>query len=218
MQIYFTRHGKTEWNKERRFQGMLGDSPLLPESMKELDLLGEHLAEVPFEAIYASTSQRARKTAETIASHLKQPAPIYYNDGLRELGLGRLEGQLIDEMSGLYPVELDHLRNRLDLYDPRVFAGEPIEAALTRIETVVADAVMQHEGPLLFVGHGASLTAAIQWLAGKELSQLREMGGLVNNSVTIMEAVEPLKLTPYQLVTYNDAAFLGDSAGRDALL
>lgn len=218
MQIYFTRHGKTEWNKERRFQGMLGDSPLLPESMEELDLLGEHLAEVPFEAIYASTSQRARKTAETIASHLKQPAPIYYNDGLRELGLGRLEGQLIDEMSGLYPVELDHLRNRLDLYDPRVFAGEPIEAALTRIETVVADAVMQHEGPLLFVGHGASLTAAIQWLAGKELSQLREMGGLVNNSVTIMEAVEPLKLTPYQLVTYNDAAFLGDSAGRDALL
>lgn len=30
MQLYFTRHGKTEWNQARRFQGMLGDSPLLP--------------------------------------------------------------------------------------------------------------------------------------------------------------------------------------------
>ncbi len=24
MQLYFTRHGKTEWNQARRFQGMLG--------------------------------------------------------------------------------------------------------------------------------------------------------------------------------------------------
>ena len=31
MQLYFTRHGKTEWNQARRFQGMMGDSPLLPE-------------------------------------------------------------------------------------------------------------------------------------------------------------------------------------------
>lgn len=27
MELYFTRHGKTEWNLERRFQGSNGDSP-----------------------------------------------------------------------------------------------------------------------------------------------------------------------------------------------
>lgn len=218
MQLYFTRHGKTEWNQQRRFQGMQGDSPLLPESLEEVALLGERLAEVPFEAIYCSTSTRARRTAETIARHLVTPAPIYYTEGLRELGLGNLEGQLIDEMSAQYPTQLDYLRNRLDLYDPRAFAGEPIQDALARIETVVADAVMQHVGPLLFVGHGASLTAAIQWLAGKDLAHLRDMGGLVNNSLTMMEAKEPQKLTPYELVVYNDASFLGDNASRDALL
>ncbi|WVT92775.1 histidine phosphatase family protein, partial [Enterococcus durans] len=26
MELYFTRHGKTEWNLERRFQGSNGDS------------------------------------------------------------------------------------------------------------------------------------------------------------------------------------------------
>ena len=27
MQLYFTRHGRTEWNLEGRFQGREGDSP-----------------------------------------------------------------------------------------------------------------------------------------------------------------------------------------------
>ncbi|MEK0398187.1 histidine phosphatase family protein, partial [Tetragenococcus halophilus] len=27
MRLYFTRHGKTEWNEQGRFQGMNGDSP-----------------------------------------------------------------------------------------------------------------------------------------------------------------------------------------------
>ena len=49
MQLYFTRHGKTEWNQARRFQGMMGDSPLLPESYKEIQLLGDAIANVPFE-------------------------------------------------------------------------------------------------------------------------------------------------------------------------
>ena len=34
MQLYFTRHGKTEWNQARRFQGMMGDSPLLPDNFQ----------------------------------------------------------------------------------------------------------------------------------------------------------------------------------------
>ncbi|MGL5342822.1 MAG: histidine phosphatase family protein, partial [Lactococcus garvieae] len=32
MKIYFVRHGKTQWNLEKRLQGQKGDSPLLPES------------------------------------------------------------------------------------------------------------------------------------------------------------------------------------------
>ena len=32
MELYFTRHGKTVWNLERRVQGSNGDSPLLAAS------------------------------------------------------------------------------------------------------------------------------------------------------------------------------------------
>lgn len=52
MKLYFTRHGKTEWNQELRFQGMSGDSPLLPTSFDEIKLLGQTIKDVPFEKIF----------------------------------------------------------------------------------------------------------------------------------------------------------------------
>lgn len=218
MELYFTRHGKTQWNLERRFQGSNGDSPLLPESYDEIKAFGKKVKYVPFEAIYSSPAKRARDTAEGINKELAQSVEIIYTDKLRELGLGELEGQLIDEMYKQYPENLPNLRNHLDRYDPTPFNGERIESAITRIETVVADAVVLHEGPILFVGHGAALTAAIQWMIGKELSQLREMGGLYNSSLTILKTGEPKNLLPYELKLWNEIDFLGKETKPEPLL
>lgn len=218
MELYFTRHGKTEWNLERRFQGSNGDSPLLAESYEEIKAFGKKVRYVPFKAIYSSTAKRARDTAEGINKELAHPVENIYTDKLRELGLGDLEGQPIDEMYQKYPETLPNLRQHLDKYDPTIFRGETIESAITRIKTVVADAVAQHEGPILFVGHGASLTAAIQWMVGKELSQLREMGGLFNSSLTILETGEPYNLLPYELKVWNEIYFLGKDTKPEPLL
>ncbi|WP_426093740.1 histidine phosphatase family protein, partial [Escherichia coli] len=54
MELYFTRHGKTQWNQERRFQGSNGDSPLLPQSYEEIKAFGKKVKYVPFKAIYSS--------------------------------------------------------------------------------------------------------------------------------------------------------------------
>lgn len=207
MKLYFTRHGKTQWNEEKRFQGMMGDSPLLPESFAAIEELGKTLADVPFEKIYTSSLKRAYLTAEGINHHLKQPAEIVRTDDLRELGLGSLEGQLIPAMTELHPHDLENLRHHLEKYDPTPFGGEKIEDMLARIcgfvEHAVADA---KEGPLLFVGHGAALTATIQYLTGKPLAELRAQGGLFNNSLSILEAdqIKP----PYKLLKWNDISFL----------
>ena len=94
--------------------------------------------------------KRACDTAEGINKELASPVEIFYTDKLRELGLGTLEGQSIDEMYQKYPENLPNLRNHLDLYDPSPFHGETIESAITRIETVVADAVAQHKTDLFY--------------------------------------------------------------------
>ncbi|GGC77448.1 histidine phosphatase family protein [Enterococcus wangshanyuanii] len=207
MKLYFTRHGKTEWNQELRFQGMTGDSPLLPTSYEEIKLLGQQIKDVPFEKIFSSTSLRARKTAEGIQEVLASPVEIVYTDELKELGLGQLEGQLIAEMRKRYAEQMDHMRYQLDKYDPSVFQGEPIEQAISRISSVVENAVDSGVGPYLFVGHGASMTAAIQSLAGKELADLRSMGGLKNNSLSILETSDSEDQS-YHLKLWNDDSFL----------
>lgn len=208
MKLYFTRHGKTEWNQEMRFQGKSGDSPLLPTSYAEIQLLGQTIKAVPFKKIFSSTSLRAKKTAQGINQELDQPVEIIYTDALKELGLGTLEGQSINEMRKVYGQELDYMRYQLDKYDPTVFQGEPIEQAISRISTVVEQAVEEGEGPYLFVGHGAALTAAIQALSGKALSELRSMGGLKNNSLSILETAEGQKKQPFTLKLWNDDSFL----------
>lgn len=218
MKLYFTRHGKTQWNQEKRFQGMMGDSPLLPESKEAIKMLGKELKDIPFEKIYTSTLKRAYLTAEGINKQLTQPTEIVRSEDLRELGLGKLEGQLIPVIEERYPKDMVNLRHHLDLYDPAPFDGEKIEDMLNRITHLVEQAVAEaEEGPLLFVGHGAALTAAIQALMGKPLSQLREMGGLFNNSLTILEATS--SKPPYELIQWNDVSFLeGTGAKPDSLL
>lgn len=218
MKLYFTRHGKTRWNQEKRFQGMMGDSPLLPESLEAIKALGEELRDVPFEKIYTSTLKRAYLTAEGINKQLTHPTEIIRSDDLRELGLGSLEGQLIPVIQERYPKDMINLRHHLEAYDPTPFNGEKIEDMLKRINDLVAKAVSEaEEGPLLFVGHGAALTAAIQALTGKPLSELREMGGLFNNSLTILEADS--SRPPYKMIQWNDVHFLeGLGAAPDSLL
>ncbi|OJG28599.1 phosphoglycerate mutase [Enterococcus caccae] len=187
---------------------MSGDSPLLPSSFDEIKLLGQTIKDVPFEKIFSSTSMRARKTAESINQELENPVEIIYTDELKELGLGKLEGQYIADMRKIYSEELDHMRYQLDKYNPEVFQGEPIEQAISRISAVVNDAVDEGEGPYLFVGHGASLTAAIQSLSGKELNELRSMGGLTNNSLSILETKNKGNKQGYTLNLWNDDSFL----------
>ncbi|MDT2828803.1 MAG: histidine phosphatase family protein [Enterococcus viikkiensis] len=218
MKIYFTRHGKTRWNDEKRFQGMMGDSPLLPESIEAIKALGQELKDVPFEKIYTSSLKRAYLTAEGINKQLTQPTEILRTDELRELGLGTLEGQLIPVIEERYPKDMVNLRNHLDLYDPTPFEGEKIEDMLKRINDFVAEAVAEAQtGPLLFVGHGAALTAAIQALNGKPLAELRDMGGLYNNSLTILEAKS--SQPPYEMIQWNDVSFLaGIGSKPDSLL
>jgi len=68
MTILLLRHGETEWNLERRYQGRF-DSPLTGRGTAQALAIGRLLAMVPEAAsapIVASPQGRARRTAEII--------------------------------------------------------------------------------------------------------------------------------------------------------
>lgn len=89
MKCYFVRHGKTQWNLEGRFQGANGDSPLLKESIHDLEKLGDYLQDISFDAVFSSDLKRAKDTCQIIMSRNQHPQTITFEPALREWHLGK---------------------------------------------------------------------------------------------------------------------------------
>ncbi|WP_105146782.1 histidine phosphatase family protein [Streptococcus suis] len=190
MKLYFVRHGKTEWNMEGRFQGYSGDSALLPQALEEVDLLGKHLADHPFDAIYSSDLQRAEKTAQIIAQHNRHCQQVITNPQLREWNFGQLEGSKIEDFKSAYPDEFFALKHQLTDFHPDLFGAESVEQVTQRFTDFILSLKDTAAETVLIVSHGAILTASIHRLLGFPLDQLRHRGGLDNASISILETTD----------------------------
>ena len=94
MTILLVRHGETEWNRARRYQGW-SDSPLTERGVAQAAAIGRRLAALPEAhgaAIVASPLGRARRTAEIIRSCLDPAPPLHFDDRLREISLAGWDG------------------------------------------------------------------------------------------------------------------------------
>ena len=102
--IYLVRHGETEFNLVRRYQGWL-DSPLTENGVAQAIAIGRRLAKLPDAAtaeIVASPIGRAKRTAELIAAEMGR-ADIAHDDRLREISIGSWDGLDRDEIAARAP-------------------------------------------------------------------------------------------------------------------
>lgn len=177
----------------------------MEESYLETALLGERLKDISFAKIIVSPQKRAVLTAQTLIEEFNEVPPISYDAGLKEFGLGELEGVLIESAIERYPEQMHHLRNNPHEYDPEEFQGETYPELIKRSSQVVNEAVAQHPNQdLLFVAHGMTLVTLIQTLSGKPLEQIRKAGGIDNSSLSIIEVSD----AGYELILWNDTAHL----------
>ncbi|GMA69225.1 phosphoglycerate mutase [Leuconostoc litchii] len=185
--FYFVRHGQTEWNLERRFQGGNGDSELLPSSYADMKKVGLFLREIQFEHIYASPIRRARITAINIAKQLKYQPKLSLRSNLGEVGLGEWEGKLVANVKERYPASFDNYRNHLDQFEGKEFGGEGYTKAEKRfVRFIKAIAQKFPESNILIVSHGMELSFGLNGLLKKPRMSIRERGGLSNTSTTIL--------------------------------
>lgn len=105
-EFYFARHGETDWNRERRYQGAK-DIPLNARGQRQADANGPLLRELlqshdvdPTTLQWcASPLSRARETMERMraAFDVSLP-PVTFDDRLMEISFGTLEGSLHAEL------------------------------------------------------------------------------------------------------------------------
>ncbi len=95
MRLIVVRHGETLYNMQERFTGQ-SDVPLSALGINQTTALGKHLATETLDVIVASDLQRARATAQAIASYHK--LPVEEDADLREIAFGTWEGATYAEI------------------------------------------------------------------------------------------------------------------------
>ena len=208
MQIYFVRHGKTEWNLQKRFQGAHGDSPLLPQSLIDIQKLSDFLGETKFAAIYSSPLKRARTTAEKLTKNLGNPFSVKIDDRLREFDLGKMEGLTFTEAKARYPKQVTDIWDEPEKYDGHSIGGENYPEVIARGKSFGRDVGLQfkQDDKILAVSHGAALGAIMGGLLGYSLPDIRQNGGLSNTSLTILETKDRGKT--FKALVWNETKFL----------
>ena len=206
MDLYFVRHGKTEWNLEGKYQGGHGDSPLLPESLHDIKLLTKRLENVQINNAYTSPLQRAQTTAQTLLKDMNKQIPLTVVDGLREFDLGIMEGQKFVKLEKEIPEVIHAFRYEPSEYDAERIEGESFEQVAERTNQAVQNIVESNneQGAVLIVSHGAALVTCIQSLLGTKIADIRKDGGLSNTSLTHLEYSHG----QYSLIKWNETDYL----------
>lgn len=151
--ILLVRHGETEWNRERRYQGWR-DSPLTSRGIAQAEAIGRRLAELPEASgaeLVASPIGRARHTAEIIRETIGRTEPLTFDNRLREVSIGDWEGLTYAEIEALQPGVFEGA-GRHEWYFSAP-GSEPYDAFAGRVAEWLAEA-RQRERSLIVVTHG----------------------------------------------------------------
>lgn len=158
------RHGETEWNRQKKFQGQI-DVPLNTTGLAQAEQVATFLQQVPVDFAVSSPLVRPKATAEAILQH--HPAiPFTLNDGLREISHGLWEGKLEAEIELDFPDLLQQWKTSPAM--AQMPEGENLqgvwERAIAAWQTVVNTAGPQTTG--LVCAHDAVNKAILAGLFG----------------------------------------------------
>ncbi|GAA4946254.1 histidine phosphatase family protein [Streptomonospora halophila] len=187
------RHGQTEWNAEKRFQGQT-DIALNERGTAQARRAAGLLARLRPDAVVSSDLRRAAATAHALAE--ETGLPVTLDKGLRERFGGRWEGLTTTEIRERWPAE-----------DARMEppGGEALDAVGERVQDAIerALALVPEDGLLVAVGHGAALRAGINRMLGLPADRSQVLGPLGNCSWSLLG---PLRSGGWRLLEHNAAS------------
>ena len=174
--VVLWRHGRTQWNAQRRFQGH-SDIPLDEVGQAQAALAAPMLASLNPSKIVSSDLQRARNTAQALADVTNLEVGI--DPELRETFAGQWEGLGREELQAKFGDELAAWAAGSDLAPG---GGERRSDVATRMTAAVERALVDVPagGTLVVVTHGGSARAAIGSMLGLPANHWGILGVLSN--------------------------------------
>lgn len=150
--LYIMRHGRTDWNDERRLQGRT-DIPLNETGRQMARDAASRYADIDLDIIYCSPLIRALETARIFASG--RDIPVITDDRLKEMAFGIYEGMARSFDIPDCPVNV--LFRDPENYKVPVEGGESFDELFNRTGSFLDEIrPLVSEGKnILIVGHGA---------------------------------------------------------------
>ncbi len=168
--VIIVRHGESTYNVAKRVQGHIDDASVLTDKGLMMGTqVGQALADVRFDAVYASPLKRVAQTAAAIVGQWDQPITIQSDDRIKEVNLVAWEGLTFAEVEQQHPGAYEDWRQhpkQLKMQRPDGTDFYPIADLYDRAQAFWPDVILANAGKtILVVGHSginrALITTAI---------------------------------------------------------
>ncbi|MFP4078847.1 MAG: histidine phosphatase family protein [Candidatus Izemoplasmataceae bacterium] len=203
MYIYLIRHGQTEANINKIYQGN-ADVPLNETGKEQAKVVAWRLKEYPLEALYSSHLERALNTARAIGEY--HDLKLEIRRELQEISLGEWQGKSREEVEKEYGDFIKARKEKNDFYYTAVPGGESYAELEKRSMAVLEDIVQKTDKDhVALVTHGGVIKSLVGSILGIPHDK-RRLIDVYNASITLIR-YSPEK-DRYKIVTMNDTAHL----------
>ncbi len=171
--LYIMRHGKTDWNAERRLQGRT-DIPINDDGRVMAEEASELYKDVNFDVCYSSPLIRAKETAEILLRG--RNVPIITDERLVEMCFGVYEG--VQNSSDIPGSLMKDFFEKPENYKG-VENGETFEELFARTGEFLKEVIypqLELGKDILIIGHGAMNSSIVCQIRNKEIKDFWSAG------------------------------------------
>jgi|SRR3989338_1890509 len=179
MILFLVRHGQTDWNKEKRIQG-LQPVPLNEEGFAQAKKLADFFKNIELDCIIASPLERTMQTAEVISGATS--VPIQTDSAFQDRAHGDHEGLLGEELRKLIPdLKVQWAKAGIDWTRGGV---ETVRDLQLRVRKGFDELLRAHKGEtVLIVTHDIIIKSIVHYLHNGKLETVFERESVDNAGI-----------------------------------
>ncbi|HOA17988.1 MAG TPA: histidine phosphatase family protein [Fervidobacterium sp.] len=157
--IYLVRHGSTEWNEKRIWQGVV-DTELSTRGIEEVEKIAKFFKNKSIDAIFSSPMRRALQTADIIASKIGYDSDkIIMDNRLRECEIRLWNGKTNEEIAQLYATQFHEWFTNLN---SNIAGVESLESVQKRMYDLLRDVIVHFTNKnVIIVSHAIAMRMLI---------------------------------------------------------